>query len=126
MDGSGDKALGDSSPPLAPLVGRQNFAILSVGVITMFNFFRSKSDYESLRRKFTGTEALVKHAHVVWNNADVELRTLLLRNVAIIKDDRLFLAYVNAPWGQIPDEVRLKITAAVMVYEDAPDLLRNR
>jgi hypothetical protein len=59
-----------------------------------------------------------RRAHTVWNSADVELRTLLLKNATNIKDDRIFSAHVNASWRQIPDSVRLKITTAVMVYED--------
>lgn len=71
-------------------------------------------------------EALVKHAHSVWDKADVELRTLLLRNVKDFEDDRLFLAYVNAPWAQLPDNFRLNLTRVIIVYEDTPGVLKGR
>ena len=70
-------------------------------------------------------EALVKHAHSVWDKADVELRTLLLRNVKDFEDDRLFLAYVHAPWAQLPDDFRLHLTRVIVVYEDTPGVLKG-
>jgi hypothetical protein len=90
----------------------------------MFGFW--KSNDESWRNKFASTEAMVKRGHIAWDNADVELRTLLLKNVMDIEDDRLFLAYVHAAWGQIPESVQLKIAGAVMVYQETPDVLRGR
>ncbi len=71
-------------------------------------------------------EALVRHAHSVWDKADVELRTLLLNNVRDFDDDRLFLTYVLAPWAQLPDDFRLNLARVIVVYEDTPGVLKGR
>jgi hypothetical protein len=82
----------------------------------MFDFlnFKSVSD----RKAEAGVEATFRHGHTVWDSADVERRTSLLRRVIDIQDDRLFLAYVHAPWSQIPNEIQVKLALAVMAQEE--------
>jgi hypothetical protein len=84
----------------------------------MFGLFKRHNPHASL-------EAKIRRAHAVWDTADVEVRTTLIRSILNIEDDRLFLAYVNAQWARLPDDVRAKITGAVMVYDDTPGLLRD-
>ena len=84
----------------------------------MFGLFNRRNPHAAI-------EARARRAHTVWDTSDVEVRTMLVRSVLTINDDRLFLAYVNASWAQLPDSVRAKITGAVMVYDDTPGLLRD-
>lgn len=82
----------------------------------MFGFLNSKA--ASRQKAQVGAEAMVRHGHAVWDSADVERRTSLLRRVIDIKDDRLFLAYVHAPWSQIPSDVRVNLALAVIAQEE--------
>lgn len=84
----------------------------------MFGLFGKRNPHAAI-------EAKARRAHSVWDTADVELRTMLLRSVLNIDDQQLFLAYVNAPWGRLSDSVRVKLIGAVIVYDDTPGLLRD-
>lgn len=88
----------------------------ALGVTLMFGFLNSKA--ASQRKAEAAAEATVRHGHVVWDMADVERRTSLLRRALGTQDDRLFLAYIHAPWSQIPDGVRVKLALAVMAQEE--------
>lgn len=82
----------------------------------MFGFLNSKA--ASQRKAEAGAEAMVRHAKSVWDLADLERRTSLLKRSIDIQDDKLFLAYVHAPWSQIPNGVRLKLALAVTAQEE--------
>ena len=68
---------------------------------------------------------LKPRAQRFWEIADIAVRTLMVRSVMTIEDGRLLLAYVNAPWWRLPELVRMKISAAIILYSDTPELLRD-
>ena len=68
---------------------------------------------------------LKPRAQRFWEIADIAVRTLIVRSVMTIEDGRLLLAYVNAPWWRLPELVRMKISAAIILYSDTPELLRD-
>lgn len=85
--------------------------------------FRSKA---AERPKSDGAaEAKVKRAQSVWDYADLSKRTSLLRAVIDTQDDRLFLAYVHAPWSQIPYGDQMKLTMEVMRLDGNERLARR-
>jgi hypothetical protein len=72
----------------------------------------------SRRNPHAAVEDAVKHAHRVWDSADVETRAKLLEKAIEIREDRMFLALVNATWTQLPEPTRLKITG-VLIKRDS-------
>ena len=68
---------------------------------------------------------LKPRAQRFWDIAEIAVRTLLVRGVLTIEDDRLLLAYVNASWWRLPELVRAKISAAIILYNETPELLRD-
>ena len=58
-----------------------------------------------------------------WDTADIAVRKMLVRGVLTIEDNRLLLAYANAPWQRLPELVRAKISAAITLYHETPELL---
>ena len=69
--------------------------------------------------------ARVKRAQGMWDYANLSKRTLLLRGIIDTQDDRLFLAYVHAPWLQIPYGDRMKLTMEVMRLDGNERLSRR-
>lgn len=82
----------------------------------MFGFLNPKA--VSQRKAVAGAEAMVRHAKSVWDSSDLERRTLLLKRSIDIQDDKLFLAYVHAPWSQMPNGVQIKLALAVAAQEE--------
>lgn len=89
----------------------------------MFGFSGNKSAEQ--RKSEAAAEARVKRAHGVWDYADLGKRTSLLKNVIDTQDDRVFLAYVHAPWSQIPWADQMKLAIEVMKYDDNERLARR-
>jgi len=89
----------------------------------MFGLFGSKSAEQ--RKSEASAEARVKRAHSVWDYADLSKRTSLLRNVIDTQDDRIFLAYVHAPWSQIPYGDQMKLALEVMKLDGNERLSRR-
>lgn len=77
------------------------------------------------RKHEASLEATVKRAHSVWDYADLSKRTSLLRKVIDTQDDRIFSAYVHAPWSQIPQGDQMKLTIEVMKLDDNERLARK-
>ena len=77
------------------------------------------------RKSQASAEARVKRANSVWDYADLSKRTSMLRNVIDTQDDRTFLAYVHAPWSQIPYGDRMKLTLEVMRVDGNERLSRK-
>ena|ERR1700722_7928376 len=89
----------------------------------MFGFRKSKT--ASQRNLYATAEAELKLAKTAWDSADVDRRTSLLKKAIDIKDDKLFLAYVHAPWPQIPGGVQLKLDMAMIEMEFFETLARK-
>jgi hypothetical protein len=95
--------------------------LLFLGVIAMFGFLKAKR--ESQQGGTSSLGRLVKLASVFWDAADIEVRSLLLRNLKNFEDDKLFLAYVNAPFSRLPYKVQLAMGPLVNIYQQTPSLL---
>ena len=94
--------------------------VLFIGVIAMFGFLKAKRESQG---GASSLGRLVKQAAVVWDAADVEKRSLLLRNLKTFEDDRQFLAYVNAPFSRLPYEVQWAMGPLIDIYRQTPSLL---
>jgi hypothetical protein len=77
------------------------------------------------RKSEAGVAARIKRAQGMWDYADLSKRTSLLTNVIDTQDDRLFLAYVHAPWSQIPYDDQMKLTMQVMRLDGNERLSRR-
>ncbi|MDE3188248.1 MAG: hypothetical protein KGM96_12115 [Acidobacteriota bacterium] len=77
------------------------------------------------RKSEAAAEARVKRAHSVWDYADLSKRTSLLNNIIDTQDDKIFLAYVHAPWSQIPFNDQMKLTMEVMKLDGNEKLSRR-
>jgi hypothetical protein len=77
------------------------------------------------RKSEASVAARIKRAQGMWDYADLSKRTSLLKNVIDTQDDRLFLAYVHAPWSQIPYDDRRKLTIEVMKLDGNERLSRR-
>lgn len=89
----------------------------------MFSFSATKSAEQ--RKSEAALAAKIEHAQSAWGLADLGKRTSLLKNVIHTQDDRVFLAYVHAPWSQIPWEAQMKLTVEVMKHDDNERLARR-
>ncbi len=78
----------------------------------MFGLFGSKSP--TRQNPYATAEAAVKNTGRVWDSADVEKRAKLLEGTIDIENDRMFLAFVNAPWSQLPESTRLKLSETLI------------
>lgn len=86
----------------------------------MFGFLNPKAATQ--RKAQAGAEAMVRHTKSVWDLADLERRVSLLKRSLQIQDDKLLLAYVHAPWSQIPNGVQVKLALAVTAQEETTAL----
>lgn len=77
------------------------------------------------RKSEAAVAAGIKRAQGMWDYADLSKRTSLLRNVIDTQDDRVFLAYVHAPWSQIPYDNRMKLTMEVRRIDGNERLARR-
>jgi hypothetical protein len=76
------------------------------------------------RKSEAGVMAYVKLTHNVWDSADLIKRTSLLGRTINPQDDRLFLAYVHAPWTQIPYDDQMKLVMEVMRHDGNNGLIK--
>ncbi len=97
--------------------------LVIVGAILLLTFLKSKA--ASRRAPNAALQRALKRAHAVWDNADMEKRTLLLKSATEIQGEKVLLASVHVQWAQLPEHVRTKLAAIVLVYEETPEILRN-
>jgi hypothetical protein len=88
----------------------------------MFGFLGSKE--ASQRKSEAAVVASVKCAQNVWDYADLDSRTSLLKKVINTQDDRLFLAYVHAAWSQIPYSDQMKLVMEIMRLDGNDGLVK--
>ena len=88
----------------------------------MFGFLGSKE--ASQRKSEAAVVASVKRAQNVWDYADLDSRTSLLKKVINTQDDRLFLAYVHAAWSQIPYSDQMKLVMEIMRLDGNDGLVK--
>lgn len=91
--------------------------VLIVGVLLIFKALKPKTSQDRF-------QAHVNRAATVWNNTDTETRVLLLRNTSSTDDPQLFQAYVQSPYGRLPEKLKAQLVAVIIVYEETPSVLR--